>query len=126
MIAASKIAIASASGLASQIPVTPKMAGRSKRQIIINTKDLEKAKIAETTPLFNAVNKPLEKILKPIKNRAILQRRFPVTASWYTGLSGLVKILTRGLVMPMETATDTREITRITARLVRTNFFYRA
>ncbi|MEE1442558.1 MAG: hypothetical protein UGF43_02895 [Blautia sp.] len=102
------------------------MAGRSKRQIIINTKDLEKAKIAETTPLFNAVNKPLEKILKPIKNRAILQRRFPVTASWYTGLSGLVKILTRGLVMPMETATDTREITRITARLVRTNFFYRA
>ena len=81
MIPANIIAIPSASGLASQIPVTPKKAGKSRRQITINTKDLEKARTAETIPLFKAVNKLLEKILNPIKHRAILQSRFPVTAS---------------------------------------------
>ena len=34
-----------------------------------------------TIPLFKAVNIPLEKILNPINKRAVVQIRFPVTAS---------------------------------------------
>ena len=48
--------------------------------ISMNTKEREKARIAETMPLDNAVNIPLAKILKPIKNNARVQIRFPVTA----------------------------------------------
>lgn len=74
-------ASSSAAGLASQIPVTPKRAGRARRQTIIKTKDLVKASTADTIPLFKAVNIPLEKILNPINKRAVVQIRFPVTAS---------------------------------------------
>lgn len=62
----------------------------------MNTKEREKARMAETIPLFKAVNIPLEKILNPINNNAILQILFPVTASSNTGLSGLAKMLTSG------------------------------
>lgn len=56
----------SATGVASHIPVTPNTNGKTNRQITINTKEREKARIAETIPLFSAVNIPLEKILNPI------------------------------------------------------------
>ena len=74
-------AINSAAGVASQMPFTPKTAGRISIVISINTKEREKARIAETIPLDKAVNIPLAKILKPIKNSARVQIRFPVTAS---------------------------------------------
>ena len=93
------IAISSAAGVASQIPVTPKNNGSANKQITMNTKEREKARIAETIPLFKAVNIPLEKILNPINNNTILQILFPVTASSNTGLSGLAKMLTSGFVM---------------------------
>ncbi len=51
----------------------------------INTNDRENARTAYTIPLDNAVNIPLVKTLNPIKNRAIVQSLFPVTASSYTG-----------------------------------------
>ena len=73
-------AISSAAGVASQMPFTPQIAGRISMVISINTKEREKARIAEMTPLDNAVNIPLAKILKPIKNSARVQIRFPVTA----------------------------------------------
>ena len=75
------IAISSAAGFASQIPVTPRRAGRARRQMIIKTKDLVKASTADTIPLFRAVNIPLAKILNPINKSAVVQMRFPVTAS---------------------------------------------
>lgn len=52
-------AISSAAGVASQIPFTPKMRGKVIIVLSINTKELENARIAETTPLDNAVNIPL-------------------------------------------------------------------
>ena len=73
--------ITASSSAAGQIPVTPKRAGRARRQTIIKTKDLVKASTADTIPLFKAVNIPLEKILNPINKRAVVQIRFPVTAS---------------------------------------------
>ena len=74
-------AISSAAGVASQMPVTPKIAGRISMAISMNTKEREKARIAETIPLDSAVNIPLAKMLKPIKSSASVQIRFPVTAS---------------------------------------------
>ena len=56
-------------------------AGRARRQMIIKTKDLVKASTADTIPLFRAVNIPLAKILNPINKSAVVQMRFPVTAS---------------------------------------------
>ena len=81
-------AISSAAGVASQIPFTPRSAGSTSIVININTKDREKARTAETTPLDNAVNIPLAKILKPIKSKAMVQIWFPVTARPYTGCPG--------------------------------------
>ena len=78
-------AISSAAGVASQMPFTPSNAGNMSMAIIINTKEREKARTAETPPLDKAVNSPLAKILKPIKRSAVTQIRFPVTASPYTG-----------------------------------------
>ena len=78
-------AISSATGVASQIPFTPKRAGSTSMVISINTKERERARTAETIPLDNAVNIPLAKILKPIKNSASVQIRFPVTDSSKTG-----------------------------------------
>lgn len=60
-------AINSAVGVANQMPFTPKKAGNTSIVININTNDLENARMAETTPLDNAVNNPLAKILNPIK-----------------------------------------------------------
>ena len=74
-------AISSAAGVASQIPVTPKRAGSISMVISMNTKEREKARIAETIPLDSAVNIPLVKILKPMKNSARVQIRFPAAAS---------------------------------------------
>ncbi len=51
----------------------------------MNTKDREKARMAETEPFDNAVNIPLANMLKPIKSSARVQIRFPVTARSYTG-----------------------------------------
>ena len=116
-------AMSSAAGVASQIPFTPKTAGRTSMVISMNTKEREKARIAETIPLDSAVNIPLAKILNPIKNSARVQIRFPVTARSWTGLSGLAKTDTKGLVAAKEAATVTREITAITFRLVETSFF---
>ena len=65
---------------ASQIPVTPKTTGSRSIAISMNTNDLENARTAETTPLDSAVNAPLAKMLNPMKNRASVQSRFPVTA----------------------------------------------
>ena len=79
-------AISSAAGVASQIPFTPKNTGSTIIVISINTKDLEKAKTAETIPLESAVNIPLANILSPIKRRAIVHILFPVTAKSNTGL----------------------------------------
>ncbi len=59
-------AINSAAGVASQIPVTPSMSGNTIMVISINTKDLENASTAETTPLDNAVNIPLAKDRKSV------------------------------------------------------------
>lgn len=73
-------AINSAVGVANQMPFTSKKAGNTSIVININTNDLENARMAETTPLDNAVNNPLAKILNPIKNNATLQILFPVTA----------------------------------------------
>lgn len=89
----------------------------------INTKERENARIAEMIPLDSAVNIPLAKILNPIKSRARLQIWFPVMASSYTGLSGLVNMDTRGLVVVKESTTDAREIAAITFRLIEINFF---
>ncbi len=90
--------------------------------ISINTKDLEKASTAETTPLDNAVNIPLAKILKPMKNKAIVQILFPVTARPYTGLSGRANTDTSGLVSTREAATVTTDIHAITRKLTDTSF----
>ena len=73
-------AISSAAGVAIQIPFTPRIMGSTIIAASINTKDLENARTADTIPLDKAVNIPLAKILNPIKNRAIVQSRFPVTA----------------------------------------------
>ena len=54
-----QMAISSAAGVASQIPVTPKTAGRTIMVMSINTKDLENARTADTIPLDRAVNMPL-------------------------------------------------------------------
>ena len=62
------------------MPLTPKIAGSTSIVISINTKDLENARMAEITPFDNAVNVPLAKILNPIKNSAMVQILFPVTA----------------------------------------------
>ena len=91
--------------------------------ININTKDLENARTAEITPLDNAVNIPLEKILKPIKKSAIVQILFPVTARSYTGLSGRAKTDTNGFVSIKEAITVIKEIPVITFKLTITNFF---
>ena len=73
-------AISSAAGVASQIPFTPRNRGSTSIAAAINTKERENARTADTIPLDKAVNIPLAKILNPIKNRAIVQSRFPVTA----------------------------------------------
>lgn len=88
----------------------------------MNTKEREKARIAETIPLFKAVNIPLEKILNPINNNAILQILFPVTASSNTGLSGLAKMLTSGFVMIKDAAKERTEITAMIFKLLRISF----
>ena len=62
-------AIISATGVASQIPLTPRTAGSTSIVISIKTKDLENARTAETAPLDSAVNIPLAKMLKPIKSK---------------------------------------------------------
>ena len=80
----------------------------------MKTKEREKARIAETIPLDNAVNIPLAKMLNPIKNSASVQIRFPVTARPYTGLSGRAKMATSGFVAAKETTTVTTEMTAIT------------
>lgn len=116
-------AISSATGVASQIPFTPKISGSTIIVISINTNDLANARTAETTPLDNAVNMPLANILKPIKKSAIVQILFPVTARSYTGLSGRAKTDTKGLVKRREAATVTREIPAITLMLTAANFF---
>ena len=89
----------------------------------MNTKDLENAKIAETTPFDSAVNIPLAKILKPMKNNAIVQIRFPVTARLYTGLSGRANIDTNGFVRKKDVATIRIEILVITRMLIVISFF---
>lgn len=116
-------AISSAAGVASQMPFTPKNKGSANIATSINTKDLENARTAETTPLDNAVNIPLAKILKPINSSAIVHIRFPVTAKPYTGLSGRAKTDTSGLVSINEAATVMAEINMITRKLVPTSFF---
>ena len=74
------MAISSAAGVASQIPFTPKSCGSKSMVISINTNDLENARTAETTPFDKAVNMLLAKILNPIKSKAMVHIRFPVTA----------------------------------------------
>lgn len=115
--------MSSAVGVANQMPFTPKIAGSTIMVISINIKDLENARAAETTPLDRAVNIPLAKILNPIKNNAIVQILFPVTARLYTGLSGRANTNTKDFVNKKETATVKTEITAITFRLIETNFF---
>lgn len=102
--------------------MTPKNNGSANKQITMNTKEREKARIAETIPLFKAVNIPLEKILNPINNNAILQILFPVTASSNTGLSGLAKMLTSGFVMIKDAAKKRTEITAMIFKLLRISF----
>lgn len=116
-------AINSAAGVASQMPFTPKIAGSRSMVASMNTKEREKARIAETMPLESDVNIPLAKILNPMKNRAMLQMRFPVTANPYTGFSGRAKIDTNGFVAEIDTATVNTEITAIVFKLVDTSFF---
>ena len=91
--------------------------------ISINTKDLEKARMAEMIPLDNAVNIPLAKMLKPIKNNAIVHILFPVTARPYTGLSGRANTDTSGLVRKKEAKAVTREIQAMILRLEAASFF---
>ncbi len=79
--------------------------------------------MAETIPLFNAVNIPLAKILNPINKSAMLQILFPITARSKTGLSGLAKIPTRGFVISKDAASETIEINAIMFKLFRINFF---
>lgn len=74
------IAMNSATGVASQIPVTPKRAGRISMAITVNTKVRENARTAEMIPLERAVNIPLAKTLKPTKSNASEQIRLPTTA----------------------------------------------
>ena len=66
--------------------------------ISMNTKEREKARTAETTPLDRAVNMPLAKILKPMNSSAMVQIRLPVKARPYTGLSGRANTDTSGPV----------------------------
>ncbi len=80
MAAERMIAMNSAMGVASQIPVTPKRAGRISMAITVNTKVRENARTAEMIPLESAVNIPLAKILKPTKSNASEQIRLPTTA----------------------------------------------
>ena len=120
---ANNIANNSATGVASHIPVILNNNGNTNKDITINIKEREKAKIAEIIPLFKAVNMPLEKMLNPINNNAILQIRFPVTASSNTGLSGLAKILTSGFVIMRDTVKEISEITIIVFMLFRISFF---
>ncbi len=105
------------------MPFTPKMTGSASIVISINTKEREKARTAETMPLESAVNIPLAKILKPMKNKARVQMRFPVTANSYTGLSGRAKTDTSTFVAANETTTVTTEIAAITRKLTETSFF---
>ena len=52
--------------------------------ISMNTKEREKARTAEIIPLDNAVNIPLAKILKPIKNSAAPENTVHNGISEYT------------------------------------------
>ena len=88
----------------------------------MNTKDLENASTAETTPLDNAVNIPLAKILKPMNNSAMVQILFPLTAKSYTGSSGRAKTDTNGSVSLRETVTVIMETAPITFRLTATSY----
>lgn len=89
----------------------------------INTNDLENARTAEITPLDNAVNIPLAKILNPIKTNATVHILFPVTAKPYTGLSGRANTDTNGLVSKKEAATVVMDMHPITFKLNETSFF---
>ena len=62
------------------MPFTPRIMGSTIMAAIINTKDLENASTAETTPLDKAVNIPLANMLKPINSNAMVHILFPVTA----------------------------------------------
>ena len=73
-------AINSVAGVASQIPITPKNAGRISMAIMVNTKVRKKASTAEIIPLESAANIPLAKMLNPTKSNASEQIRFPWTA----------------------------------------------
>lgn len=99
------------------------MIGNTIIVININTNDRENARIADTTPFDSAVNIPLAKILKPIKNNAIVQMRFPVTARLYTGFSGRAKTDTNGFASAKDAITVNTEIIPITLRLIETSFF---
>ena len=81
MIKDRQTAINSAMGVASHIPVTPQTAGSISMAISMNTKDREKARMADTSPFDSAVNIPLAKMLNPMKINAKVQMRFPVTAN---------------------------------------------
>ncbi len=104
------------------MPFTPRSIGSTSMVISINTKDLENASTAETTPFESAVNIPLAQILKPIKKIAKVQIRFPYTARSKTGYSGRANTDTKGRVRINEAATVTREITPIIPRLIPVNF----
>ena len=117
------IAINSAAGVASQIPLTPNIRGSTTIVTSMNTKDLENASAADTTPFDSAVNIPLAKILKPINSNAMVQILLPVTARLYTGLSGRAKIDTKDSVKKKEKDAVKTEITAITFRLDDTNCF---
>ena len=116
-------AINSAAGVASQIPITSKNAGRISMAITVNTKVREKASTAEIIPLESAVNIPLAKMLNPTKSNASEQIRFPWTARSKTALPGLAKIDTKGSVTIRETITVATAIVPIIIRLVRINRF---
>ena len=89
----------------------------------VNRNDREKASTADTTPLDRAVNIPLAKTFSPTNSRAMEHRRFPVTARSYTGLSGRVKIPTRGTVARMEITVQRTDAPTMNLTLNPTSFF---
>ena len=111
------MAMASATGVASHIPVIPNKAGSAMIAMAMHKNERENASSAEIRPFDRAVNIPLAKTLKPINNNANVHILFPVTARPYTGLSGFVKTETKGSVIKNDIKTVKNEMAEIIFRL---------
>ena len=71
----------SATGMAIQAPLIPKIRGRINNEITIKTNVLQKEISADTFPLDNAVKNPEDVIFMPLNRKLMANSRNPTEAS---------------------------------------------